>query len=722
MAAVDALGLVGTTVAKKYAIEDVVGDGGFSIVYRATHLIWKRPVAIKVFKALGELSADERDRLLQAFIQEGALLADLSARSAAICQARDVGTLTTEGGEWLPYMVLEWLEGLPLDVVLYDERQLGMKPRSLEDAVRLLGPAVKALALAHRSGIAHRDVKPANLFVLGDPRSDTCAIKVLDFGIAKVVGEAQKVSGAFSKTSGAFTSFTPAYGSPEQFSRRYGSTGPWTDVYAMALILVEMISGKDALASDDVVVLGDLSCDPNRRPTPRTLGAALDDDAEAVFEKALAVNPADRYQTADEFWNGLRAALDMPPMSRLTDPRAKTIPHAPTSSSGGGRDTETLSAPILPYDVHPGKNPNTIQSAATASSRPPVTPSSRSRSTSLIAMGVVAVGLLGAGGFYAKNHLSGSVRDATPAPAATHAPIVVAPPPEPTCPTGMLKIPGGKFFMGSDDGLPLEKPAHKVSVSPFCVDEFEVSTALYKKCSDEGECKRGGMTNDWSGITDHDKKAFDPLCNLRDPDTRGTHPVNCVDWEMASIFCHSYAKRLPTEAEWEFAARGPDGRKYPWGDEPPSAKYLNACGKECLAWGQKNQVEETAMYPADDHWPNTAPVGSFPDGKSRYGVQDVVGNVWEWVADWYAPYDSAEQIDPEGPSEGENRGIRGGAWNGGYDSWVRPTFRYRDNPNKRSYGIGFRCAKSLEGATPPPASTDAPVLPPKPGPSGNPAK
>ena len=101
------------------------------------------------------------------------------------------------------------------------------------------------------------------------------------------------------------------------------------------------------------------------------------------------------------------------------------------------------------------------------------------------------------------------------------------------------------------------------------------------------------------------------------------------------------------------------------------------------------------MYKGDDGYPTTAPVGSFPKGASRYGVQDVVGNVWEWASDWYQPYTAEEQANPKGPAKGESRVIRGGSWNGAYESWVLPTFRYHDDPAKRSYGIGFRCAKSL---------------------------
>jgi eukaryotic-like serine/threonine-protein kinase len=119
----------------------------------------------------------------------------------------------------------------------------------------------------------------------------------------------------------------------------------------------------------------------------------------------------------------------------------------------------------------------------------------------------------------------------------------------------------------------------------------------------------------------------------------------------------------------------------------------NACGSECTRWGKAAKVEVSPMFQGDDGYPNTAPVGSFPAGASRYGLVDVVGNVWEWVNDGYADYSKDEVEDPKGPASAKERVIRGGAWNGGDASWVRPTFRYHNAPTVRSHGVGFRCAK-----------------------------
>ncbi len=697
----DTLQLVGTVVSEKYKVEALVAEGGFALLYRAVHQIWQRPVALKVFKALGEASKANKEMLLRSFIREGALLADLSERSASICQARDVGMLVTARGDSLPYMVLEWLEGQSLEEVLADEEARRLPPRDVTATMALLGPIAEALALAHTLGVAHRDVKPANIFLLGDPRAAVCPVKLLDFGIAKVVLDAQKASGAFEATTGAMTAFTPGYAAPEQFSRKHGATGPWTDTFALALVLIECMTGKAALAGDDFLQIAYAATNPHQRPTPRSLGAVVPDEIEAVFARALAVETSARYGTVGEFWSALRVATGEPPMSiaappsswlaALAGPRSSARSPAsgaaalPSSSAGA----LTLAAPSSQGPMAPSVP--TVKRAGRKDARFGVALSVAAALASSAALAGLSMLGLRAWSSHKEPVTVASAMPVAP-PASVAPPPPSPPPPPPACPDGMVYVSGGQFFIGSDDGTPMEKPSHNVQLSPFCIGIYEVTTAKYLACSDEGKCKRASRTNSWDGIGARDRKAYDPLCNITDPVARHDEPINCVDWERADAYCKANGGRLPTEAEWEFAARGSDGRLYPWGDEPPSAKFLNACGKECVAWGKAHGVEQKAMYVADDGYPTTAPVGSFPAGKSRFGLMDVVGNVWEWVADWYGPYESVRQVDPKGPATGTRRVMRGGAWNGAEPSWVRPSFRYGNDPASVSYGVGFRCA------------------------------
>ena len=318
----DRYGLVGTIVADKYRIECVVGEGGFGVVYRARHQIWDEPIAVKCFTALADAPVALRQELLDQFVREGKLLTSLSGRTAAIVQAHDIGNLTTPTGHWLPYMVLEWLDGRALDAWLGPARRPACDPRT---AYRLMDGPARALALAHTRGVAHRDIKPANFFVLGDELTPGAIIKVLDFGIAKVM-QGSTVH-ALQATGAHLSSFTPAYGAPEQFDRSHGATGPWTDVFQMALVLVEIMrGGLPALDGEEFVHLAFASQNHTRRPTPRTHGLVTSDAVEAVFLRALAVKAADRFRDMNDFWTALAEAVDSVPAPR---PTASSRPFEP---------------------------------------------------------------------------------------------------------------------------------------------------------------------------------------------------------------------------------------------------------------------------------------------------------------------------------------------------------------------------------------------------------
>lgn len=675
MSASDPLEIIGQTIAEKYRIERLVGEGGFAVVYRAEHTIWKKPVAIKFFNAVASVPVEQRDQFQKAFIQEGALLTELSSQTAGIVQARDVGTYTTPEGTWVPFMVLEWLEGRPLDEILEAERAQGAPPWALEDVVRLLSQAANALEVAHRRGIAHRDVKPGNLFVLSDaPDPHRSTLKVLDFGVAKMMSDNTQLKAALAKTGTSVTSFTPQYGAPEQFSRKYGATGPWTDVYALGLVAVEMLTGRPPLDGDDVVQLAYSSSDPQKRPSPRLLGAAVSEPVERVFLKALAVAPEDRFATASGFWTALKAAVDQ-------DPRSHAAITAPT----------LLAEPVSAALRHPSTGDPSV-STQRSSER-----TGRGKGKSLLVAGAL-IAVAGIGAFFALAPKPSETPEpaALPAPPAPPAPSVSASAAVPAVPEGMVKIPGGQYFQGSDakDAMDSEKPAHQVKLYPFFIDLYEVTAKAYRACSDIGKCKRAGTEVDWPGITPAEKKLYSDLCTGADEE-RSEHPINCVTWEMAVLYCKAQDKRLPTEAEWEYATRGPDGRIYPWGDEAPTEKHLNACGTECAAWGKSHGVTLESLYEADDGFATTAPVGKFEAGRSRFGPYDVAGNVWEWVEDWFGPYSEDEKQNPTGPESGDRKVIRGGGWNGSYASWLRPSFRYAQDPAATSHGIGFRCARSL---------------------------
>lgn len=282
----DPLGLVGARLEDRYVVERYVAEGGFAFVYRALDTTLGEPVAIKLFK---EVEVAERDRLEAAFRREGELLERLSAAVPTLVRTRGLGRCAGPRGLTLLYLVLEWLDG---DVLRVEPGGL-----PLAEVVTRLTPIAMALAAAHDAGVAHRDVKPGNLFVT---RGGT--IRLLDFGIAKVESDRER---GFASTATARSAFTMNYAAPEQLLNR--PTGPWTDVYALAIVCVELLAGRHPYAE-----LGPLEVmltlpDPNRRPTPLAMGVHVSSEIEREFAAALSVATETRPDMR-AFWDSLVAA------------------------------------------------------------------------------------------------------------------------------------------------------------------------------------------------------------------------------------------------------------------------------------------------------------------------------------------------------------------------------------------------------------------------------
>ena len=252
-------------------------------------------------------------------------------------------------------------------------------------------------------------------------------------------------------------------------------------------------------------------------------------------------------------------------------------------------------------------------------------------------------------------------------------------------PEAMVMIPQGSFIMGCSTATDpqcrgFERPAHEVMLDAYLIDRHEVTVAEYRKCVKFGKCAKPVSSED------------NQRCNWGSPE-RDDHPINCVSWAEADGYCRWAGKRLPTEAEWEKAARGTDGRKYPWGKQRPSCDQA-VTGRQSPGCGKAH----------------TWPVCSTPQGNSPYGLCDMVGNVWEWVGDWYAADTYALDMEtvkgelekqppvvaPKGPSQGFERVLRGGSWTSRLPESLRTATRFYFKPEVTLGNFGFRCADDIQ--------------------------
>jgi len=421
---------------------------------------------------------------------------------------------------------------------------------------------------------------------------------------------------------------TPEYMPPEQ---RPGHTMPLkasADVYALGCVLFELLTGRQYYHHEGERVKS------LRNDIPFWL--------DAVVAKAVQQKPEDRYQNAGEMFTALQNLPDfrwkkylIPVIIGLTLIGVALITIKSLTDTGWNGSTPP--ANIDKATPLTTKEPDTARSAIVTSTQPKIeTP---------IESTVVVSDTVG----YSPND---PTKDGMT----------------------MVYVPAGDFLMGSpyDVGDSDEHPQHSVYLDAFWIDKTEVTNEQYGMCVQAGECSEPYR---YSSST---RSSYFSNSKFKD------YPVIYVDWNQANTYCIWAGRALPTEAQWEKAARGTAANIYPWGNSSINGSFANFADiSSGLEWASKS---------IDDGYPETAPVGSFPDGESIYGVQDMAGNVWEWVSDWYDSdyYAVSQSKNPKGPNTASQHFLRGGSW-GNTANVIRSANRnIRDETPADEYS-GFRC-------------------------------
>ena len=576
-----------------------------------------------------KLNGNLSEEFLKRFELEARTLAKLN--HASIVRILDYGVTGDQ-----PYIVMEYLPGGSL------KNRLG-EPMPYQEACQLLAPIARGLTYAHQHGIIHRDIKPGNILF-----ADSGTPMLADFGIAKVM----ELDETIDLTGTGMGMGTPEYMAPEQ---GLGTAVDFrTDIYALGTVLYELIVGKKPYQADTPMgVLYQHAYHP--LPRPRKTLPDLPIDMEALILKAMAKDPKDRFSDTASFAAALEknaqrvGAMETHPTKQPTNLKSIFIGGAFAVIGAavyflflrdGGDETPQIALPESPLPTA-SRTLISTQLPPTATPRP----------------------------------------TATPFPTATPTPIVVEINTADKAP--MVLIPAGEFMMGSDpDQDPYfwgaEGPQHTVNLGDYWIYQFEVTNQMYQACVEQKACP----------IPQHEKSYTrdDYFENAQ----YAEYPVVYVNWTSAQAYCKWAGGRLPTEAEWEKAARGTDGRLFSWGNGAPSGNLVNYCDKNCPA-----SLRDSSQ---DDSYRDTAPVGSFPAGASPYGVMDMSGNVSEWVFDWFQPlyYEISPLENPVGPANGDKnqRVTRGGSFYNP-DEGIRIVARYPRPASDAFDTVGFRCAVDL---------------------------
>ncbi len=665
----------------RYLIISEVGRGGMATVYRAYDPRFKREVALKVLPAVLLEEPGFRER----FEREAQVIASLE--HSAIVPVYDFGE-----AHGRPYLVMRLMTGGSLA----DRLENG--PLTLDEIVRILQRLAPALDAAHQHGIIHRDLKPAN--ILFDQYNDP---HLADFGIVKLADR----DTTQSLTITGSTMGTPAYMSPEQVQG--GKLDGRSDVYSLGIVLFEMLAGKRPYEATTPLALAFKHVLEPIPPLPRS---DLPSEYQAVVNKALAKSPDQRYATASAL------AADV---QTLTSRQSSPTHHPPTEYPA----TEVI-RPLFaqtPPVIFPVVTQSALQATKIAPEpdsakaiAPPITHLGRGREqrTWLLAVG----GLIGlifcifAIAILLLNPNSDNSTDTNLVAAETTQTAIVMPSPtlnpdfpprnaqlgdrwtRPSDGMVMVFVPASTFLMGSDPDQDPEAesdewPQHEVTLSGFWLDRTEVTNAQFTGFvaqtgyTTSAESEDGGW-NYLDGAWQYIEGA-----NWQQPQGLGSsiieladHPVVLLSWDDAHAYCVWAGGMLPTEAQWEYAARGDDGRLYVWGNTFDGTK-ANFCDANC-PFDHRN-------VDVDDGYERTAPVGTYSTGSDSWvGAADMAGNASEWVADWYGGYPATAIINPIGLTSGDIRVLRGGSWFSGLVA-LRVADRRTADPAHRSDLVGFRC-------------------------------
>lgn len=570
---------IGQTIADRYKIEALLGQGGMSTVYRANDPNLNRKVAVKIIHP--HLSNDPE--FVRRFKQEAAAVAQL--RHPNIIQVYD---FDHDGNVY--YMIMEYVPGETLKEKL-QKLNAAQERLPLAETIQIMATMGEAVGYAHEQGMIHRDLKPANVMLT--PKGEAI---LMDFGVAKML------EGSDNTATGAVVG-TAKYMSPEQ--ARGERPDERSDIYSLGVMLYEMVAGQPPFDADTTIaILMKHVTEPI--PDIQRVQKDVPDDLAMVIEKALAKDRTERYQTAAYMTSALRLA------NRL--------------NRTGGPVTDAK-ATVTSKRTPPAEPPPTKESIPVARGKS----SLMNQRAILFAAGggillLLLLGVIGfvifGGGSAANGEEDGvvSTGEGSELPSSE----------------GMVRVEAGSYTVGLDNADRDHVAVQQVSLDEFWIDQREATNAQYAE---------------FLNATNTSPPAGWPEGNF--PSDEAERPVHGITWDDAAAFCEWAQKRLPDEAEWEVAARGTEGRLYPWGDNQRAVELPRS---------------------------GTYNVGTKLTNQSPFGVLDMAGNVWEWVGEPYAPVEEGHRV------------LRGGA----NDFMKDMAYRLQGDPTLPTMvaSAGVRCAAS----------------------------